>query len=90
MARDWAMSEGIARDCGLAVRRAKCLSFTATRPRSCLMETDPKKLRELRLKMSRMTSAEVREQFERNQRDASRMLEFAKQKRSEPPRVRET
>ena len=54
------------------------------------METDPKKLRELRLKMPRMTSAEVRAQFERNQRDASRMLEIEKQKRSEPSRVRES
>ena len=52
------------------------------------METDPKKLRELRLKMPRMTSEEMREQFERNQRDASRMLEIAKQKRSEPSPVR--
>ena len=36
------------------------------------METDPKKLRELRLKVPGMISTEVREQFERNQRDASR------------------
>lgn len=53
------------------------------------METDPKKLRELRLQMPRMTSAEFREQFERNQRDASRMLEIERQKRSETLRVRE-
>ncbi|MEO7317985.1 MAG: hypothetical protein ABIZ56_03240 [Chthoniobacteraceae bacterium] len=53
------------------------------------METDPKKIRELRLKMPRMTSAEFWAQFERNQRDASRMLEIEKQKRSASSRVRE-
>ena len=70
------------------MQRAKCLFFTPTRLLSCLMETDPKKLRELRLKMPRMTSEEMREQFERNQRDASRMLEIEKQKRSGSLRLR--
>jgi hypothetical protein len=53
------------------------------------METDPNKIRELRLKMPRMTSEESREQFERVQRDALRFYEMEKQKRSESSRVRE-
>ena len=53
------------------------------------METDPKKIRELRLKMPRMTSAEARAQFEKVQQDASRMLEIERQKRSASLRVRE-
>ena len=54
------------------------------------MKTDPRKIRELRLKMPRMTSAEAREHFERNQQDASRMAEIERQKSSGSLRVRET
>ena len=53
------------------------------------METDPKKLRELRLKQRRLTSAEFRAQFERVQQEALRNEETARQRRSETLRVRE-
>jgi len=53
------------------------------------METDPKKILEKRLKMPRMSSLEVHEQFERVQTDASRMYEMKKQESSETGRVRE-
>ena len=65
------------------------MSSAPRRLLSCSVETDPNKIRELRLKMPRMTSAEFWAQFERNQRDASRMLGIARQKRSEDLRVRE-
>ena len=53
------------------------------------METDPKKLRELRLNQPHMTSEEFWKQFVQVQKDASRYAEMEKQKRSETGRVRE-
>ena len=53
------------------------------------METDPKKLRELRLNQPHMTSEEFWQQFKKVQEDASRYAEMAKQKHSETGRVRE-
>ncbi|MEA3213262.1 MAG: hypothetical protein QOE70_6319 [Chthoniobacter sp.] len=53
------------------------------------METDPKKLRELRLNQPPMTSEEFWEQFKRMQEAASHNEEMARQPRSETPRVRE-
>ena len=53
------------------------------------METDPKKLRELRLNQPHMSSEEFWKQFEQVQKDASRYAEMPKQKHSESGRVRE-
>jgi hypothetical protein len=53
------------------------------------METDPNKLRELRLNQPHMTSEEAWEQFKQVQEEASRYAETAKQPRSETGRVRE-
>jgi hypothetical protein len=53
------------------------------------METDPKKLREVRLNQPHMSSEEARLQFERVQAEASRYAEMAKRERSESGRVRE-
>ena len=53
------------------------------------METDPKKLRELRLNQPHMTSEEFWKQFDKVQEDASRYAGTAKQKCSETGRVRE-
>lgn len=53
------------------------------------METDPEKIRQLRLNMPRQTSEEVWKQFEEVQREALRLYEIEKQKSSETWRVRE-
>ncbi len=53
------------------------------------METDPQKLREIRLKQPHMSSEEARQQFERVQAAASRYEEMARQERFETGRVRE-
>ena len=55
----------------------------------CRMETDPKKIRELRLNMPHQTSEEARRQFEEVQREALRLYETGKLKDSETGRVRE-
>ena len=56
---------------------------------ACPMETDPAKLRELRLNQPPMTSEEWQAQFKQVQEDALRYAEMAKQQRSESSRVRE-
>ncbi len=53
------------------------------------METDPEKLRELRLNQPHMTSEEAWQQFKQVQEDALRYAEMAKQPSSETGRVRE-
>lgn len=53
------------------------------------METDPKKLREPRLKQPHVTSEEFWQQFKKVGEDASRYAQMEKQKHSETGRVRE-